>query len=540
MLLEKNAYADYISLRKKDITPAWKITQIDNNHYDAITPNKFPIELSTDINTSFDIDNTPQYQSTMLWYHSLAWLRIIYNSNDNDQFVNNFIDTYHSFIKSELSDVIFSTLTSRDHLVAEQIRNLTYFLAQDDARFIKKTSTKEILLKLTTWATAPGSILNNNHGMMLASSLLHIPLFIEMSQKNKDNFIELLSNRLVEIIESAFDSYGLCNENTPNYQNFYIKFLKNQISELGFLEKYDTQYSLITAKLLEILSTAEHTLSLISLPTGELPPFGDGNNTDYQKITKPLDFAEFYSLDSGFYSYKHKKIRRRYFSMKCGYSSSTHKHSDDTSIFYWYDGFPIITDAGFLNYDWKDPKNVLVKSQRGHSGAFYYKYDELYPITLYKDGLDNSRIVSSMHVEKQKNNLNIIKGTVCIDKKYNTERTIKFSHLNNILILDNFIINDPTEKLEKCVRFLVPAEHEVKLCDGYILISNITFNLKLIYKSGIANIKKGHMKNGTPYEGWVVNTPFKDLKECNTIEIHLNEDENSSIVNLLLEELLPK
>ena len=94
--------------------------------------------------------------------------------------------------------------------------------------------------------------------------------------------------------------------------------------------------------------------------------------------------------------------------------------------------------------------------------------------------------------------------------------------------------------MEKCVRFLVPAEHEVKLCDGYILISNITFNLKLIYKSGIANIKKGHMKNGTPYEGWVVNTPFKDLKECNTIEIHLNEDENSSIVNLLLEELLPK
>lgn len=538
MLLEKNTYPDYISLRNKDITPSWNITQISHNHYEAITPNKFLIELSNYVNTTFDINKTPQYQSTMLWYHSLAWLRIIYNNNNNDKFVNDFIDTYYAFINSELSDTIFSTLTSRDHLVAEQIRNLTYLLAQDDMRFSNKENTRNILIKLTNWAIIPSNILNNNHGMMLVSALLHIPLFIEMPEIEKNNFINTLSNRLVEIIESAFDNYGLCNENTPIYQNFYIKFLKNQISELSFFEKYDVRYSVITAKLSEILSTAEHTLSLIALPTGELPPFGDGNNVNNQRIVKPLDFAEFYSLDSGFYAYKHKKLRSRYFSMKCGYASATHKHSDDTSIFYWYDGCPIITDAGFLNYDWKDPKNVLVKSQRGHSGAFYYKYDDLYPITLYRDGLSSSRIISGMSVEKQ-NNLTLIKGFICIDKKYHVERTVKFSHLNNILILDNFNIKDSSEKekLEKCIRFLVPIEHTVELYDKYVLISNTTFNLKLVYKSGTICIKRGHMKDGIPYEGWIVNTPFKDLKECNTIEIHLGANENSSIVNLLLEEL---
>lgn len=535
MLLEKNTYPDYISLRNKDITPSWNITQISHNHYEAITPNKFLIELSNYVNTTFDINKTPQYQSTMLWYHSLAWLRIIYNTNNNDKFVNDFIDAYHAFINSELSDTIFSTLTSRDHLVAEQIRNLTYLLVQDSTRFSNKENTRNILIKLTNWAIIPSNILNNNHGMMLASALLHIPLFIEMPEIEKTNFINTLSNRLVEIIESAFDSYGLCNENTPIYQNFYIKFLKNQISELNFFEKYDVHYSIITTKLSEILSTAEHTLTLIALPTGELPPFGDGNNVNAQKIVKPLDFAEFYSLDSGFYACKHKKLRSRYFSMKCGYASATHKHSDDTSIFYWYDGSPIITDAGFLNYDWRDPENVLVKSQRGHSGAFYYKYDDLYPITLYRDGLSNSRITSAMSVEKQ-NNLTTLKGSVCIDEKYGVERTIKFSHLNNILILDNFKIKDSPEKLEKCVRFLVPVEHIIELHDEYILISNTKFNLKLIYKTGTVSIKKGHLKNGIPYEGWIVNTPFKDLKECNTIEIHLGANENTSIVNLLLEE----
>ncbi|STY59580.1 Uncharacterised protein [Mannheimia haemolytica] len=125
----------------------------------------------------------------------------------------------------------------------------------------------------------------------------------------------------------------------------------------------------------------------------------------------------------------------------------------------------------------------------------------------------------------------------CIDNKYNVERMVKFSHLNNILIVDSFSVSDSSEKLEKCVRFLVPVEHKVEVYDGYIIISNTTFNLKLIYKSGIAYIKKGHMKDDVPYEGWIVNKPFKDLKECNTIEIHLNPDENTSIVNLLLEEL---
>lgn len=534
MLLEKNIYPNYILLRNKDITPSWIITPIDREHYEAITPNKFLIELSRKINTTFDVNKTPQYQSTMLWYHSLAWLRIIYNDYNNDEFVNDFIDVYCSFIHSEISDEIFNTLTSRDHLVAEQIRNLTYLLAQDDTKFTSKANAKKILWKLIDWATVPSNIINNNHGMMLASALLHIPLFLEMPESTKNRLITLSSNKLIEIIESAFDNYGLCNENTPVYQNFYIKFLKNQIAELSFFEKYDVRYSIIIAKLSEILSIAEHTLTLIALPTGALPPLGDGN-LNSQRVVSPLDWAEFYSLDSGFYACKHKKLRSRYFSMKCGYASATHKHSDDTSIFYWYDGFPIITDAGFLNYDWKDPENVLVKSQRGHSGAFYYKYDEFYPIALYRDGLSKSRITSGMNVEKS-DNLTIIKGHVCIDNKYNVERTVKFSHLNNILISDRFSINDPAEKLEKCIRFLVPIEHEVELYDDYVLISNTTFNLKLIYKSGSVSIKKGNRKNEQPYEGWIVNTPFKDLKKCNTIEIHLNSHENTSTVNLLLEE----
>lgn len=536
MLLSEDKYLDYTKLRDADITPSWNIRLVDESCYNAVTPNKFSIEISNGINTTFNINETPQYQSTMLWYHSLAWLRIIYREHEDFDFVNDFIDTYHIFINSQISEEIFNTLTSRDHLVAEQVKNLTYLLAQDDTKFTNKTNALEILSKLVEWATLPNNIVNNNHGMMLASALLHIPLFVKMTSSREDNIINLASNRLTEIAESAFDSYGLCNENTPAYQNFYIRFLRQQIAELKFFTEYDSRYSVVNDQLSAILKIAEHTLSLVALPNGELPPFGD-SNINSQKVVKPLEFAEFYSLESGFYSIKHRKLRSRYFSMKCGYSSSTHKHSDDTSIFYWYDGMPVITDAGFLNYDWKDSSNVLVKSQRGHSGAFYYKYDDFYPITLYRDGSDKSRVSSKMSVEKPNNNLTLIKGEVCIDNKYNIERTVKFSHLNNILISDHFIINNSHEHLEKCVRFLVPCEHKIELCKGYVLISNKKFNLKLIYTAGIVSIKSGIKKNYIPYEGWIVNTPFRDLKKCNTIEIHLREDQDFLVTNLLFEEV---
>lgn len=536
MLLPEDRHLNYIKLRDADITPSWDIKSLDEKRYDAVTPNRFLIILSDEVNTTFDINETPQYQSTMLWYHSLAWLRIIYREHKDYILVDDFIDAYYIFISSQKSEEIFDTLTSRDHLVAEQIKNLTYLLAQDDSNFTNKSKAKEILSELVEWAILPGSIVNNNHGMMLASALLHIPLFIRMTLSKKDRVIDLASNRLIEIVEGAFDSYGLCNENTPAYQNFYIRFLRQQIAELNFFAEYDSRYLIVADNLSGILKIAEYTLSLIALPSGELPPFGD-SNINSQKVVEPLEFAEFYSLESGFYSLKHRKLRNRYFSMKCGYSSSTHKHSDDTSIFYWYDGMPVITDAGFLNYDWKDSSNVLVKSQRGHSGAFYYKYDEFYPITLYRDGSDKSRVSSKMSVERLDDNLTLIKGEVCIDNKYNIERTVKFSHLNNILISDHFSINDSYEHLEKCVRFLVPCEHKIELFEGYVLISNQKFNLKLVYKAGIVSIKSGIKKNNIPYEGWIVNTPFKDLKECNTIEVYLEPEQDFLVTNLLFEEI---
>ncbi|MBE2899206.1 hypothetical protein HPC37_10645 [Pasteurellaceae bacterium 20609_3] len=261
MLLCKDDYQTYLKLRNKDISPNWNIQYSTiNDVYDAVTPNKFGIKLEIKVDNTFDVNTTPQYQSTMLWYHSLAWLRIIYNQYQDYNFVNKYIDNYYEFIKSKKCEDIFDTLTSRDHLVAEQIRNLTYLLLQPDEEITSKDKITKILPYLINWSILPGNIANNNHGMMLASALLHVPLFLDMPFKKRNKLVKLASKRLVEILNGAFDSSGLCNENTHSYHKFYIKFLVQQIFELRFLSKYEAHYLSLMDDLSKILDVAKKNL----------------------------------------------------------------------------------------------------------------------------------------------------------------------------------------------------------------------------------------------------------------------------------------
>lgn len=519
---------EYLAVRNKEHSPSWKINFISENTYDAITPNKVNIILSSKVNREL---NPNQYQSTMLWYHSLAWLKIIARDFSDFVFIDHVIDSYYDFLLTNESEMVFSSLTSQDHLVAEQIRSVTYLLACE--KFTNIAKAEVILRKLASWAQIPGNIVNNNHGMMLALAMLHLPMFIKVENNPSQNTTQFASRRLIEIIEDAFDSTGLCKENTPAYHYFYIVFLRQVINELEVIElNFDYSHTLLVIQ--EVLCIAENTLALTSLPDGTLPPFGDGNFVT-KAFTKHIENAEFFSSESGFYSFKHKKNRSRYFSIKCGYSSVTHKHSDDSAIFYWYDGFPIITDAGFLNYDWKDEDNILVKSQRGHSGAFYRKFDEYYPAVFYRDtkNLENNRIQSNIEMDKI-DGKTVITANMVIDKVYRTKRIIKFSHLNNILIFDEFSSTDV--KAKKCIRFLVPKQHSVIKEDSNIIISNEKFTMTIRHTAGVVTIEKGVTESSKNIKGWVVGRAFSELSECWVIEISLSDMENSVTTNLLFEE----
>lgn len=524
-------FNNYKEMRENEYIIPWDLRKLDSESYILITPNKVDIRVTDKVDLNL---NPIQYQSTLLWYHSLVWLRFLIREYKDYNFVKSFLESYFDFMNTEDYEKILSSLTSRDHLIAEQIRTMTYLLSHEN--FINNPKIQAIIMIGVNWSLKPGNIANNNHGMMLALALLHTPIFTYNFRLNR--IINYIPYQLIKIIGNAFDNTGLCKENTPAYHKFYIWYTKLIIREIACINSINGGlYTDIYHKLENILEIAESSLRHISLPNGDLPPFGDGNILT-NVVNNSLENSEFFSIESGFYSFKQKKVRNRYFSVKCGYSSIVHKHCDDTSIFYYYDDMPIITDAGFLNYDWNNVANILVKSQRGHSSAVYSKFDKYYPGALYNDlSLVNNRVRSFMRVENQEN-MRFIYCNVIIDKQYHIERIVKFSHLNNILIFDKFSNLDTKDReAEKCIRFLIPCEHFVEHNDNVILISNEKFRMKLKYTNGVANLYKGITKDNEPYKGWITDQPFVGLKDCWLIEIKLGSNENYITTNLLLEEL---
>lgn len=509
----------YLRLRKQDYNPAWVIDSQGAGTYEAVTPNQVSLTFTAPVDFSWAPPQ--QYQSTMLWFHSLAWLKVIADKFADFEFINAVISDYHQFLFSEESEEILQTLTSRDHLAAEQIRSITYLLATQK---VENTDLcREILEKILDWALIPENVKKNNHGMMLVASLLHIPLFFENSRTVE---IEPYSTaQLIDIISDAFDSTGLCKENSPIYHRFYITYISRLVAEIDVIPQVNEK---LVNFLHETLLVAQRTIEEIALPNGALPPFGDGNLTE-PLYEVPTQNSTFYSQESGFYCNR-SITGQKYFSVKSGYSSITHKHADDTSIFYWYKGEPIIADAGFYNYDWQDPKTVVVKSQRGHSGAFFTRFDHLYPGALFP--LNKPlRVHSSLDVT-QENNLTKIRATSTVDERYSVERKIQFSHLNNILMSDTF--DGPSEDSGRVSRFLVPGHLGLLPVEQGVKILGENFTMTVVIKNGEYSIVRGLHEDGTPVKGWDVHKQFHSLKPCWLVEI--TPTANTVVTNLLLKE----
>jgi hypothetical protein len=72
--------------------------------------------------------------------------------------------------------------------------------------------------------------------------------------------------------------------------------------------------------------------------------------------------------DAGFFVYKGNNL---YFTARCGGSTFSHRHVDDTSVTLNWDGEDFIVDSGYYNYDVKNDKTSrFFRSCLAHSGVF--------------------------------------------------------------------------------------------------------------------------------------------------------------------------
>lgn len=171
-----------------------------------------------------------------------------------------------------------------------------------------------------------------------------------------------IERRLDWLLGEQFFEDGVHRENSPQYQEFTVHYLKRMLNTGWFGNTRLPFYA----------QRASETLPWFIMPDGRLASVGDTNYEAPEACKrKPVSASretEFFN-SSGYVVHKPEKLPEQtngsYLFFMCARHSLTHKHSDDLSI-YWYEDEDILIDPGKYSYQPGQARKFML-STRAHN-----------------------------------------------------------------------------------------------------------------------------------------------------------------------------
>ncbi|MBN7777787.1 heparinase II/III family protein [Nitratireductor aquimarinus] len=334
----------------------------------------------------------------------------------------------------------------------------------------------------------------NNHGMMVASSLLHACAVLDVSQKS--GLMAKAEGFLSEMFTTVFDRNGFCNENTIGYHDFYRKSLTQL---LDFCETFDLAHT--SALIREHLPNIESALHKAVWVSGGIPPIGDSA----MYLTKYKSTLGLHSFDTGLTVHKDKDT---YLSVICGSLSETHKHMDDSSITLRHKETDLIIDSGSYNYDWNDPYRQCLSSARGHSGLSFEEIDTMPRGNFHREhGVSYAATSTVTSKEPPTIECKYTIASVGLE----AHRTVEVSSGNSISISDRY-----SGSPSAIQRYIVPGSASISLFGRSILVQNGDISMAIRTNSKDISIVKG--QKGQIYKGWF-SPRYGEIEPAYCIEI---------------------
>jgi len=302
-----------------------------------------------------------------LWVHSLAFLIPLIESYEKsptktvfcviENIICSFLEHIDKFMARQRYD-------SEEH--ALYIRTVVLLKALHILPF--RTEFQNKILRFlgvqSQWLLDfPKHYLRTHQGVMQCFGILYMAAFIdgEIGATYAEDAFEILQ----KLINKSFDEEGFCNENSPGYWRYNILLYK---AILTFAEHYNIK-SPVFVEIREVIERASVALQYV-LPTHHdgkvfMPSIGDSgtfvvNDFSSMKVTKCFS-------KGGFFVHQNEKI---YLTFKCGWSNSSHKHADETSITLRYSHQDVFVDPGFHDYDWQGLLRPYLCSPRAHCGVY--------------------------------------------------------------------------------------------------------------------------------------------------------------------------
>lgn len=486
---------------------------VDSSRGEVTLPNRVTVELPANAE-SWRRTDREQAQSSLLWLHSLGFLpSMIERDGAADEAVA-LLSSYWAFMTSAVSKDVRDFMTSYDHCVAVRLRTscMVAVMLERAGRGVPPELLRLVRTDLE-WARQPGHVKNNNHGMMLCAAVLHagvvFPGFVDEEQSG------LAEDDLARIILGAFDDQGVCLENTPSYHAFYLRFMRDL---LPFAAEYYPAGSLHSL-LAPLMTKASEVIELLVWQDGTLPPIGDSGA---EKSSVRSRDGVLFAPDAGIFVKKEDEV---YLSIRGGYSSIVHKHCDDTALTLRVAGSELLLDGGMYNYDWKDERTAVVKSQRGHSGVFFERFDRFYPATLYRPGAE--RVRSTMERLEGGAEEDRIKCSVEIDGSHVVERVVAVKE-GQLSVVDTFRAPNGERALQ---RFLVPLGASLEISAGRIRVETADGRAWMEIGYDPARAAREFCGARDPLRGWV-SRAWNQIEQCRTLEILPREGETVMAVEI--------
>jgi|CXWL01.1.fsa_nt_gi hypothetical protein len=440
-----------------------------------------------------------QAHSSVMWQFSLdpigRLLSTFQQRNDHGalQFAVVALKSFLDYSSKPGHQSSIGRIPSADHSAATRVRVLIKFIQvmreRQNVEHAFLIRVCDCLKYWSDWLSKAKHYSKNNHGLMGSIALLHSAVQFGTAS-HAHTYLQVATNRIIELGKTSFDRDGLCNENTIGYHAFNLSLYQGLVN---FCKHYRMSETLVSA-LEEVILRATRALEYCVWQNGSIPPLGDSAiyRTKTVSRNRPRCFYE-----SGFAVVKNEDL---YLSIICGARTETHKQVDDSSVTLRFMNRDILIDGGSYLFDRTDPYRRCVASSLGHSGIFLKEFDGLVRSEFVrKYGPVPGKIE---HFEESKEGVRV-KCVYSISKGQALfVRNIFVCWPDEVAIVDSVEVNDVAFSPETVQRFLFGPTLDARFDErNKLILTSDDFSctlFQLLDCDGVLYRGEG----GSPVRGW--------------------------------------
>lgn len=318
--------------------------------------------------------------SKALWFYSLVFIDYLVKAavvTEQEQYWQKALQLFASYRQFRGADPQATVVLFRDeHAVTNRACVLSQMLhvLQRRADAAAHGDLQQVLLaelaEHADWLVRDEHYVFNNHGIMMDRALLNLVVHCrELApahyQQSSEIWLKQALGRIMLMLEKTFDEHGCCTENSPSYHML-------NLSLFGAINSFISRHQLAPADnaIAAVLKKAIAAAAFQVYEDGSLPLIGDSEAKASVFVSESYHKGKFgvgYFPAAGFCIVKQPGF---HFTFKCGGSSFSHRHVDDTSITLRVDGLDFICDGGMYSYDNSNHIRKFLTSYKAHSGFF--------------------------------------------------------------------------------------------------------------------------------------------------------------------------